>query len=297
MSELSRKINFPQTSMVKNEDTRRYVRKLTRVLDDLMKYIEQNVNNITNIISEQDHGNLLGLQDIEDHLYAFLVDGSRAFTDHGSGFSNDPLLADEDPYSAVSEYAIKAYVDALLAYILASPVGSIIYIWEDWDGEKYLERLIPGEYGQVLTTGGPNQKPFWSWVWQEPGADWGGKIYYRVWMYAYPIEASIITMDVTKTVSAGGLTSILRDSESDPTYFTAYYPELKASVLNASIITMDAAKQVGISMISSYKMTPLFINVYDSVSVTDEVTAVLTPLKVDLFDSLSVTDYAEVSMS
>lgn len=198
MSDLVKKINFPQTSIVKDEDTRRYARKLTRVLDDLKKLIdmnlEQNVTNITNIISEMDHGNLLGLQDVEDHLYAFLHNATRAFTAHGPGFHNDVTLSEESQYSAVSEYAIKAYVDALLAYILASPLGSIIYIWHDNEGNKKLERLIPGEYGQVLVTAGEDQRPFWDWIWMAPGGEGAPAIHlYLVVESSYSI--GIITID------------------------------------------------------------------------------------------------------
>jgi len=256
VSDLVKKINFPQTSIVKDENIRRYARKLTRVLDDLKRLLdmnlEQNITNITNIISELDHGSLLGLQDVEDHLYAFLVDGTRKFTGHGDGFSNDTALADADPYAAVSEYAIKAYVDALLAYILASPIGSIIYVWKDWEGEKYLERLLPGELGEVLHTGGANQRPYWALV---PG--FGAEIDIRVWMDAYVKECSIITMDVEKTVIPSGLTSIQRDNFDDLDYFVEYKPEMDAVLLSASIIAMDVTKQIEASMTSSMYALPV----------------------------------------
>jgi len=265
MSEIGKKLNYPQTSQIPDEKTRVYARKLTRVLDDLKsnllrslkQYIDEQISNIDIQIGELDHGNLLGLQDIEDHLYAFLHDGSRAFTAYGPGFSNDPLLTDADPFSAVSEEAIKAYVDALLAYILASPVGTVIYIWDD-DGTHYLERLEPGQYGQVLTTAGPNHRPFWAWVWEEPGADFGGRVFFRVWMYAEVEDVSIIDMDVETTVEPGGLTTILRDSESDPTYFAAYKedPSFDAEVYTTSIITMDVTKMVTITMFSDESAAP-----------------------------------------
>lgn len=303
MSEIGKKLNYPGTKQIGDPLTQRYARKLTRTLDDLKaqlmrslkNYIDELIENINIEIGSMDHGELTGLQDVEDQLYAFLIDASRAFTAHGPGFSNDTSLADASMYAAVSEYAIKAYVDALLAYILASPLGSIVYVWEDWEENKFIERLVPGQYGQVLTTGGANQKPFWSWVWQEPGADFGGKIYYRVWMYAYVRECSIISMDVENTVQAGGLTSIQRDSIDDTDYFNGYRHELDASVLDASIITMDETKQIEASMNSSYKF-PLMIHPNDSVGLTDAVTIVIS-LEVNVFDSLSVTDYVEGSVS
>lgn len=248
MSEIGKKLNYPQTSQIPDEKTRVYARKLTRVLDDLKRYIDERLSDITINLGVSDHGALTGLQDIEDHLYAFLHDGSRAFTAYGPGFSNDTLLADADPFSAVSEYAIKAYVDALLAYILASPVGSIIYVWDN-DGTHYLERLIPGQYGQVLTTGGANQRPFWDWVWLAPGGDFGGEIFFRVWLYAQVQECTIIDMDVEHTVQAGGFTSVLRDGINDSEFFVAYHPAQGASLLSANIIAMDETKQITVTMI------------------------------------------------
>jgi len=274
MSEIGKKLNFPRTSEAGPEATQRYARKLTRVLDDmrswllqaLKNYIDEQISNINIEIGTLDHGELTGLQDVEDHLYAFLHDASRAFTAHGPGFSNDPLLADADAYSAVSEQAIKAYVDALLAYILASPVGTVIYIWEDFEGEKYLERLTPGEYGQVLTTAGPNHQPFWSWVWQEPGADFGGQIFYRIWMYAYAWDASIIEMDVLKTITPTRMDTIRRDNVVHPTWFTAYEPSMETNVYAGDIITMDKTKQVQASMEVRF---PAMVNVSDAVGLTD----------------------------
>lgn len=299
MTERSKKINFPQTSPIPDERTRVYARKLTRVLEDMLGWLNQEVN----YIYEQgvtDHGELEGLQDVEDHLYAFLKDGSRAFSGHGPGFSNDTNLASADPYSAVSEYAIKAYVDALLAYILASPLGTVIYIWEDHDGTRKLERLTPGEYGQVLTTAGPNHPPFWAWVYEEPGADFGGRIWFTIWMYAYVKEVAIITIDVEKIIStSGGMTITERDNFNEPSRFTnstdygnSYHPEMTASVQNASIITMDDTKQLTISMDI---LAPLFVQVSDSISVADSA-AVTIPLNINVSDSVNVTDSTGVNI-
>ena len=293
MSDLGKKIHFPGTRQAGDPATQRYARKLTWQLDELKAHLETVINNL--ILGVTDHGDLTGLDDAADHLWAFLKDGSRAFTGYGPGFSNDPLLADADPYTAVSEQAIKAYVDALLAYILASPVGTVIYIWQDFGGQKYLERLEPGEYGQVLTTGGANQRPFWAWVWEEPGGDFGGKVFFRIWMYAYAWDASIITMDKLKTVQAGGLSIIRRDDKTNPTYFTAYHPALDASVTGKSIVTMNKTKTVTASMAVSYKLTPITIVSYDTLSLSDSAAATI-PLGISKSDALGLTDYTEVAI-
>ena len=300
-TERSKKINFPQTSQIPDERTRIFARKLIRVLEDMLGWLNQENNYIYNQLGVTDHGELTGLDDVADHLWAFLVDGTRKFTGHGDGFSNDTALGDADQYAAVSEYAIKAYVDALLAYILASPLGTVIYIWEDYDGTKKLERLTPGEYGQVLTTAGPNKPPFWAWVYEEPGADFGGRIWFTIWMYAYVREAAIITIDAEKIVStSGGMTLTERDNFNEPLRFTnstsygnVYHPAMTSSLQDASIITMDQTNQVAISMDI---LAPLFVQASDSIVIADSL-AITIPLNISVSDSISVTDYSEVSVA
>ena len=301
MSEIGKKLSFPQTSQIPDEATRVYARKLTRVLDEmrdwLLQALQSQVTEITNNLGVSDHGELAGLEDVEDHLYAFLHDGSRPFTAYGPGFTNDTALSDNDPFKAVSEYAIKAYVDALLAFILASPVGSIIYVWEDAEGDKYLERLTPGQYGQVLTTAGANHPPFWAWVYEEPGAVFSGEVFIRVWMYAYVWDASIITMDVLKTIYPTGLDTAEQDCVDDPDYFTHYLPQMESSVYAADIITMDKTKTVQAAGWSSpYMPDPTTAAVSDAVGVTDAVEATI-PLAIAESDDVGLTDYTEGAVS
>ncbi|MHC4345344.1 MAG: hypothetical protein ACYSUP_11740 [Planctomycetota bacterium] len=301
MSEIGKKLNFPRTSEAGPEATQRYARKLTRTLDDmrnwlvqtLKSYIDEQINNLT--LGVGDHGELTGLEDIQDHLYAFLVNGTRKFTGHGDGFSNDTLLADADQYAAVSEYAIKAYVDALLAYILAAPVGTVIYVWEDYEGQKHLERLIPGEYGQVLTTAGANHRPFWAWVYEEPGAVFSGEIWFRAWMDAYPSQAQIITMDVLKTITPSGFNVVRRDNVLHPTRFTAYDVEQTASVNATSIITMDQAKQIQATMSGTAETNPRTVVLYDTIALTDAV-AMRIALKATVNDSVGLSDVPEANI-
>lgn len=278
MSELGKKLNYPGTKQIDDPTTQRYARKLTRTLDDLKaqlmrslkSYIDELIENINIDIGTLDHGALTGLQDIEDHLYAFLIDGSRAFTAYGPGFSNDTLLADADPLSAVSEYAIKAYVDALLAYILASPLGSIIYIWDDVDGNKKLERLIPGFYGQVLVTGGAGQRPFWDWVWESPGAEGSPSI-----VFFLIVESSVTAAKIIPDyeVSESADVDIVCCSNLGPNeeWFEDYDPTLDTAV-SAAKIEPEKTANIDISgdMTLEILFSPLRASVYDAIGVSDE---------------------------
>jgi hypothetical protein len=298
MTEIGKKLNFPRTSEAGPEATQRYARKLTRTLDGmrswllqaLKTYIDEQISSLT--LGVTDHGALAGLDDVQDHLWAFLVNGTRKFTGHGDGFSNDTLLADADQYAAVSEYAIKAYVDALLAYILASEIGTVIYVWKDAQGNHHLERLTPGEYGQVLTTAGANQRPFWAWVYEEPGAVFSGEIWFRVWMSAYPSQTQIITMDVLKTVTPGGLSVVRRDNQLHPTRFAGYDPSQAASINAKTIITMNQTKQIQATMTGTAETNPRTIAIFDTIALTDAA-AMRLALKASVNDSVGVSDVAQ----
>ena len=303
MSEIGKKLNYPGTKQIGDAKTQRYARKLTRTLDDLKAqlmrslktYIDELVKNINIEIGTLDHGALTGLQDVEDHLYAFLIDASRAFTDHGPGFSNDTSLADASMYAAVSEYAIKAYVDALLAYILASPLGSIIYIWDDVEGDKKLERLIPGYYGQVLVTGGANQRPFWDWVWESPGAEGSPSI-----VYFLIVESSVTAAKIVPDyeVSESAAIDIVSCSNLGPDadWFEDYDPTLDTAV-SAAKITPDHTANIDISgdMTLDIVFSPLRASVYDAIGVSDGVD-VSVALNVSVYDAIGISDEAIASV-
>jgi len=274
-TERGKKINFPQTSQIPNEETRTYCRKLTRVLEDLLARLQTEIN-YTYEQGVTDHGDLTGLDDINDHLYAFLHDGSRAFTDYGPGFTNDTSLSENDPLKAVSEYAIKAYIDALLAYILASPLGSIIYIWEDLEGNKKLEKLIPGYYGQVLVTGGSNQRPFWDWVWEAPGGEGSPSIvFYLIVERSYKVEK--ITPDYLIAESA----AIGSDCGSNQGPNADWYEDY-----DRSIDSDIATDKISLDHTSDHDLTgDLTLVVW------------LNPLRVSVSDSITITDDATVSVT
>ena len=284
MSEIGKKLSFPQTSQIPDEATRVYARKLTRVLDEmrdwLLQALQSQVTEITNNLGVSDHGELTGLEDIEDHLYAFLHDGSRPFTAYGPGFTNDTALSDNDPFKAVSEYAIKAYVDALLAYILASPVGSIIYIWEDADGDKYLQRLIPGQYGQVLVTGGAGERPFWDWVWWSPGAEGAPSIYRYVIIYSsYAVALLTISRSANEQAAIGSSVVCDQGGPSDDWQYNWQYPEI-AAVDAVAVISPDQSiaealptSDLTVEIVTSH--TLFEVNVYDGLVVTEHVEPVV----------------------
>ena len=284
MSEIGKKLSFPQTSQIPDEATRVYARKLTRVLDEmrdwLLQALQSQVTEITNNLGVSDHGELTGLEDIEDHLYAFLHDASRPFTAYGPGFTNDTALSDNDPFKAVSEYAIKAYVDALLAYILASPVGSIIYIWEDADGDKYLQRLIPGQYGQVLVTGGAGERPFWDWVWWSPGAEGAPSIYRYVIIYSsYAVALLTISRSANEQAAIGSSVVCDQGGPSDDWQYNWQYPEI-AAVDAAAVISPDQSiaealptSDLTVEIVTSH--TLFEVNVYDGLVVTEHVEPVV----------------------
>lgn len=124
-------------------------------------------------------------------------------------------------------------------------------IWQYWDGE--VERLDPEEYGMVLTCGGGSQKNFWAWVYEEPGADFGGRIWFTVWLEAEVTDASIIAMDKTKTIEVEH-SGAWRENYTDQSRFTnstlysdSYHPELTMTLQDASIITMDVTKSISVT--------------------------------------------------
>jgi len=280
MSEIGKKLNYPRTTQIGEPSTQRYARKLTRTLDDLKAqlmralktYIDEHIENITINIGEIDHGNLLGLED-DDHTHYILADGTRVYTGTGDGFSDDEDLADASAVSTVSERAIKAYVDALLAYILASPVGSIIYIWENDEGDKFLQRLIPGSYGQVLVTAGAGARPFWDWVWESPGAEGSPSIVYYL-VAESSVEAAKVTMN--HEVAQSGAISIDYGSNLGPQsgWFEDYDRTDLDATASAAKITPDETAAVDLSgdLAVDVSFNPLRPDVSDSLGLTDSAT-------------------------
>jgi hypothetical protein len=74
----------------------------------------------------------------------------------------------------VNVQASNALLDQLVSLVLAAPLGSLFYVWQNVLGQRQMVKLSPSIYGQVLVTQGANQPPFWDWVWQSPGAAYSG---------------------------------------------------------------------------------------------------------------------------
>ena len=95
--------------------------------------------------------------------------------------------------------------------ILAASAGSLIYVWVDIFGNKSIEILSPGSYGQVLVTAGSNERPFWDWAWLAPGAAYGAiKAFYHEVLVG--VAGSKITIDESESLLA---TSFATDISTD----------------------------------------------------------------------------------
>jgi hypothetical protein len=259
MSELGKKLNYPQTSQIKDEATRVYARKLTRVLDDLKaelmrslkQYIDQQVQNVVNQLGTLDHGALQGLQDAEDHLYAFLHDGSRAFTGTGPGFKDEDNMASNSDVAVASQQSIVEYVKSqipdlsFITDLLSGPLGSVIYIWEDDEGERIFKLLIPGYYGQVLVTAGEDERPFWDWVWESPGAEGSPSI-----VFYLVVESSVIAGKITPDHQIAASAAIGSDYGSNLGPNEDWFEDFDRSISisqSAAKITMDHSEAVDLS--------------------------------------------------
>jgi hypothetical protein len=185
-------------------------------------------------------------------------------------------------------------VDALLAYILASPLGSIIYLWEDAEGEHYLQRLIPGQYGQVLVTGGAGERPFWDWVWEAPGAEGSPSIVFYL-VVESSVVAGKITIDHTVLESAALDSFIASNLGDKPISVFGDYDRTLSAEPAAAKVTMDHSEAVDISgdLALDIIFSPLRFTAYDVVTLADavSVSVALTP---DVYDAVGVTDEATV---
>ena len=168
-------------------------------------------------------------------------DGTSTYLGTGIGYKDEDTLVSDLANATGSQQSIKAYVDALLAYILASEVGTLIYVWQDFEGTKFLERLVPGFNGQILVTGGANQRPYWDWL--RARTD----VFIRIWLDAYVKSADIITFDKTKSIQVTGMDIVQRNNVDDLTYFYGLTPELSINLVSA-IITVDKTKSIQVDM-------------------------------------------------
>ena len=185
-------------------------------------------------------------------------DGTSTYTGTGVGYKDEDDMASDSDVATASQQSIKAYVDSFWDYILASPRYTVFYLDEDLEGNPFIERVEPEEYGMVFTCGGLTHPPFWAWVYEEPGADFGGRIWFTSELYARVQDASIISMDAEKLISTSGkLDAIQRDNYNDPNRFTnstsygsIYRPSVTAELQDASIITMDVTSDIEVTMIN-----------------------------------------------
>jgi len=98
-----------------------------------------------------------------------------AVADGGTGASNPAdARTNLGLQIGVNVQAWNALLDQLVSVILGAPLGSLLYVWQNIQGQRQIVKLSPGTYGQVLVTQGANQPPFWDWVWQSPGAAYSG---------------------------------------------------------------------------------------------------------------------------
>jgi len=176
-----------------------------------------------------DHGDLNGLED-DDHSQYILADGTRDYTGTGEGFKDEDDMASDSPVATASQQSIKAYVDSLinslLADILAAPIGSVIYIWEDGDGNKQLEFLPPDVQGKVLHDGGGLIRPYWDLT--PVGAN---PTYWWYVVIESTHQTALVTMDKSAQVDTDGmLTAIVGTSQGGPNsgWFRNYDPVIES---------------------------------------------------------------------
>jgi hypothetical protein len=122
-----------------------------------------------------------------------------------------------------------------LIVIHDSTPGSLIYSWTDVFGVREIGILEPGLYGQVLVTAGDGHEPFWDWVWGSPGAAYGRIRTFRPRIYSGHSQ-ELVTMNVTRQVTASGITAVKRDNLNDPSYFTEFDLENPRSFTEGSVL-------------------------------------------------------------